>query len=96
MGSDVYQDRDFARFYDWTHEGRDQDLPFYLDLARAHGRQLLEHLALGLDDLDNPGPADLDRHHVSRACDGAVDLGDAAGRQRRQIEALEDLAERTV
>ncbi len=53
MGSDVYQDRDFARFYDWTHEGRDQDLPFYLDLARAHGRQLLE-LACGTGRLTLP------------------------------------------
>jgi ubiquinone/menaquinone biosynthesis C-methylase UbiE len=41
-----YLARDFARFYDWTCVERNEDIPFYLTLARKHGAPLLE-LACG-------------------------------------------------
>ncbi|HUT74817.1 MAG TPA: class I SAM-dependent methyltransferase [Armatimonadota bacterium] len=31
----AYLARDFARFYDWTYEGRVEDIPFYINAARA-------------------------------------------------------------
>ena len=37
-----YLSHNFARFYDWTYEGRSQDIPFYLKLAREHRSPLLE------------------------------------------------------
>jgi len=34
MGN-VYLARDFAGFYDWSYEGRTEDIPFYIHMA--HG-----------------------------------------------------------
>jgi SAM-dependent methyltransferase len=48
-----YLDRDFARFYDWTYEGRVEDIAIYLDIARQRGSQLLE-LASGTGRLTIP------------------------------------------
>jgi SAM-dependent methyltransferase len=45
--------RDFARFYDWVFPGSEEEVPFYLALAREHGGPLLE-LACGTGRLTIP------------------------------------------
>ncbi len=48
-----YLARDFARFYDWVFPGSEEEVPFYLTLARKHGAPLLE-LACGTGRLTIP------------------------------------------
>ena len=49
----AYLEYDYARFYDWMCQGRIEDLPFFLELARRHGPRLLE-LACGTGRLTLP------------------------------------------
>jgi ubiquinone/menaquinone biosynthesis C-methylase UbiE len=42
----AYLAHDYARFYDWAQEGREEDIPWYLDVAGRYGDPLLE-LACG-------------------------------------------------
>jgi SAM-dependent methyltransferase len=49
----AYLEYDYARFYDWMCQGRVEDLPFYLGLARRRGPRLLE-LACGTGRLTLP------------------------------------------
>jgi ubiquinone/menaquinone biosynthesis C-methylase UbiE len=48
-----YLAHDFARFYDWVFPGSEEEVPFYLALAREHGAPLLE-LACGTGRLTIP------------------------------------------
>ena len=48
--------------------------------------EFLEHLALDADFLDDPRPADLDRHYPSVERNRAVHLSDAAGGDRLRVE----------
>jgi len=43
---DAFLERDFARFYDWSVQDRDEDQKFYATLAEGQGRPVLE-LACG-------------------------------------------------
>jgi SAM-dependent methyltransferase len=39
---DIYEDADFAKFYDWMYEGFDDDIDWYLDLAEQSSSPILE------------------------------------------------------
>jgi SAM-dependent methyltransferase len=39
---DVYEDADFAKFYDWMYDGFDDDIAWYLELAKQAGSPILE------------------------------------------------------
>ncbi len=39
---DVYIEKDFTRFYDWSYGDREEDIPFYVSLARECGSPVLE------------------------------------------------------
>jgi SAM-dependent methyltransferase len=42
LAHDVYEDADFAKFYDWMYEGFDEDIVWYRGLAAQCGSPLLE------------------------------------------------------
>jgi len=49
----AYLAHDFARFYDWTHDGLEDDIPFYVTMARRYCGPALE-LACGTGRLTIP------------------------------------------
>ena len=72
------------------------DRPIFEERDLQNGRHLRQNLTLRLDDLDDPGPPDFHGDDVPFPRDGPMDLRDAAGGQRRRVEALKDHVQRAV